>query len=96
MRFSGIGGVKDPSVPADMACGRISGEYVYCYPPGIPLLLPGERVSMERLRQIRALQDWGASVRHGSGPGERDTFLVIDEECESGLTNVHGPMYYKE
>ncbi len=75
---------KTVSVPADMACGRISGEYVYCYPPGIPLLLPGERVSMERLRQIRALQDWGATLRHGSGSGESDSFLVLDEE-PSGL-----------
>ena len=26
------------------AVGRVSGEYVYLYPPGIPILVPGERI----------------------------------------------------
>ncbi len=34
------------SPPAD-AVGQVSGEYVWAYPPGIPLLLPGERISRE-------------------------------------------------
>ena len=29
------------------APGRISGEFVMCYPPGIPILAPGERVTQE-------------------------------------------------
>ncbi len=28
----------------DEAAGRVSGEYVYLYPPGIPMLVPGERI----------------------------------------------------
>jgi lysine decarboxylase len=39
-------------VPAAQAVGRISAELVVEYPPGIPLLVPGERVSVEHhLRQ---------------------------------------------
>jgi len=29
------------------AAGRICGEYVWAYPPGIPLLIPGERIPPE-------------------------------------------------
>ena len=31
-------------VPPNEAGGRISAEYVWAYPPGIPLLIPGERI----------------------------------------------------
>jgi lysine decarboxylase len=40
------------TVPAEQAVGRISAELVVEYPPGIPLLVPGERVTAEHhLRQ---------------------------------------------
>ena len=33
---------ESESVDISEAAGRISAEYVYCYPPGVPLLVPGE------------------------------------------------------
>ena len=39
--------------------GRISGEYVYLYPPGIPLVVPGERISADMLEL------WEAYRRNG-------------------------------
>ncbi|MDO4326685.1 MAG: aminotransferase class I/II-fold pyridoxal phosphate-dependent enzyme [bacterium] len=35
------------------ALGEISGEFVYVYPPGIPILAPGERISENILNQVR-------------------------------------------
>lgn len=32
--------------------GRVSAEYAYLYPPGIPLLVPGERISREAVRLL--------------------------------------------
>ena len=32
--------------------GKISGEFLYLYPPGIPLLVPGEVISKELIEQI--------------------------------------------
>ncbi len=32
-------------LPPNAAIGRICGEYVWAYPPGIPLLIPGERIA---------------------------------------------------
>ena len=39
--------------------GRISAEYAYLYPPGIPLLVPGERISRAFLEQAERLKGKG-------------------------------------
>ncbi len=43
--------------------GFISGEYVYLYPPGIPLLVPGERIEKKLLTQIISCQKQGLSLQ---------------------------------
>ena len=45
------------------SAGRISADYVYLYPPGIPLLVPGERISEELLLRLRQEQDAGLELR---------------------------------
>lgn len=44
------------------AAGRVSGEYVLAYPPGIPLLVPGERITPAALRQAEACRQCGIRV----------------------------------
>lgn len=41
------------SVSFDEAVGKISGTYVYLYPPGIPVLLPGEVIDSECIKNIQ-------------------------------------------
>ena len=41
------------TVPLMESEGFISGEFVYLYPPGIPILAPGERVTEEILETLR-------------------------------------------
>ena len=48
--------------------GRIAGEFLYLYPPGIPLLVPGERISEE------IVQLWLAS-----GGTAHETVTVLKE-----------------
>ncbi|MEK6439544.1 Orn/Lys/Arg family decarboxylase [Pseudonocardia sp. T1-2H] len=38
---------RTEDVPVERAVGRVCAEQVTPYPPGIPVLLPGERVSEE-------------------------------------------------
>lgn len=40
------------SLPLERSEGRVSAEFVMCYPPGIPILAPGERVTAEALEYI--------------------------------------------
>ena len=40
----------------------ISGEFLYLYPPGIPLLVPGEIISKELLKQIEKLKNMDMNI----------------------------------
>ena len=36
----------------EQAAGEISAEYVFLYPPGIPVIVPGERISGDAIKKI--------------------------------------------
>lgn len=46
-------------IPLTQAQGCVSQEYLYLYPPGIPLLVPGEQIEEALLRQIQQIQTLG-------------------------------------
>lgn len=51
-------------VPMESAAGQVAAEYVWAYPPGVPLLAPGERVTPALLDALQALQATGTRLRH--------------------------------
>ncbi|MGZ4626803.1 MAG: aminotransferase class I/II-fold pyridoxal phosphate-dependent enzyme [Kineosporiaceae bacterium] len=55
-------------VPADEAVGRVSAELVAPYPPGIPVLAPGERITAPALAALRAARDDGALIAYAADP----------------------------
>ena len=57
------------SLPLAETEGRVCSEFVMCYPPGIPLLAPGERVTAEILEPIRYAKEKGCSM---TGPEDPD------------------------
>jgi len=44
------------------AVGKVSGEYVYLYPPGIPLIAPGEEITYELVMQINKFKEMGLTI----------------------------------
>jgi arginine/lysine/ornithine decarboxylase len=66
------------AVPAGEAVGRISCESIAGYPPGIPALLPGERISAETLAYLRELVASGARL-HGASDPALATLTVLRE-----------------
>ncbi len=52
MRLSEALTAETEIVPLEEACGRISAEFVMPYPPGIPSVAPGERITEERIAAI--------------------------------------------
>lgn len=49
-------------LPLTSATGRISAEYVYAYPPGSPIISPGEIISKSALAFIDILQKSGGKI----------------------------------
>lgn len=44
-------------VQLDCAAGKVAGEFVTLYPPGIPMLVPGEEITLEHVNIIRQYMD---------------------------------------
>lgn len=49
-------------LPWNAAVGKISAEYAYLYPPGCPLLVPGERVTEEMIQVLIWYEKLGFSI----------------------------------
>lgn len=50
------------SLPLRETGGRICSEFVMCYPPGIPILTPGERITQEIISYIEYAKEKGCSM----------------------------------
>jgi arginine/lysine/ornithine decarboxylase len=57
------------------AVGRISSEYITCYPPGIPLIAPGEIITEEIVGHIEYAKRKGCKII--GGEGENNYILVV-------------------
>ena len=49
-------------VPFDKSAGGICGEFVMCYPPGIPIAAPGEQITPEIIKYINYAKEKGCSL----------------------------------
>ena len=56
-------------LPIDQTIGRICAESVMCYPPGIPILAPGEMITKDILDYINLAKEKGCSMQ---GPESED------------------------
>ncbi|NPV88573.1 aminotransferase class I/II-fold pyridoxal phosphate-dependent enzyme [Coprothermobacteraceae bacterium] len=63
-------------VPFREAVGRVSAEAVVLYPPGIPVIAPGERVTPETYDYIMRRKEEGAEVQ-GAGDPELEVLEVV-------------------
>ena len=69
---------KAEQLAVDAAIGRISCESIASYPPGVPALLPGERISAETVAYLRELARSGARL-HGASDSDFETINVLCE-----------------
>ena len=52
------------NVPSDLeeSAGHVCSEFVMCYPPGIPILAPGERITPKIVDYIQYARKKGCSM----------------------------------
>jgi arginine decarboxylase len=72
--FLGVG----EDVPVEQAIGRISAESIAGYPPGVPALLPGERVTAEVIAYLRELTAAGARLHGAADPSFTTVHVLVE------------------
>ena len=65
-------------VPLVESAGRISGEFVYLYPPGAPLVVPGEYIDGELVRDISMYREEGRSLGGMRDLSEENIWVLKD------------------
>jgi arginine decarboxylase len=65
------------AVSTQEAVGRISAESIAGYPPGVPALLPGERVTDEVIDYLRELTAAGARLHGAADPTFRSVRVLV-------------------
>ena len=65
-------------IPFEKAIGRIAAESIMCYPPGIPALAPGEKITEEVLEYLRYAQEKGCQIT-GAEDASLKTLKVVKE-----------------
>ncbi len=57
--------------------GCISGEFVMCYPPGIPILAPGEMITDEIIEYIIYAKEKGCSMQGTEDPAVEHLMVLV-------------------
>ena len=79
------------SVPLEESAGYVCSEFVMCYPPGIPILAPGERITKEILEYIAYAKAKGCSLTGPEDPTIEHINIIREGEkygWNSGSVNA--------
>jgi len=55
-------------LPLENTVGRISTEIISCYPPGVPVICPGERITREVIEYLLTMRDLGIHFQGCADP----------------------------
>jgi len=64
------------TVDADAAVGHVCAELVAPYPPGVPVLVPGEVITADTLAALRATAALGTRIAYAADPTLRTLQIV--------------------
>ena len=65
-------------IPLEKASGRVAMEYIYAYPPGIPIIVPGEKFSEDTVDDIKNMLKNGVNVISESNKLPLSVVCAID------------------
>lgn len=67
-----------PAHPVDLAdaCGETAAEYIWAYPPGVPLIAPGEEVTAAFVQACAALERAGTKLKHMGGSADKKIMVL--------------------
>lgn len=68
-------------IPFAESAGRIIAEFIYVYPPGIPILLPGEVISQQNIDYILDHLNIGLPVKGPEDPNIRHVKVIVEAKA---------------
>lgn len=78
---------RQRAMPLEQAAGEISAELVIPYPPGIPVLAPGDVITVEKLEYLKFGANAGMYIS-GAADHLLRTIQVVDEPKQSAWTQT--------
>lgn len=82
MRISQAMDALTERVPLEEGIGRISAEFAYLYPPGIPLIVPGEQITGLFVKNMRRYLEQGFDFQGLSDTSDRSILVLTNETRE--------------
>ena len=79
MRISQAMDAESERCALEECIGRTSVEFAYLYPPGIPLIVPGEQISGHFVKNVRRYLEQGFEVQ-GLSDQTSETVCVVRNE----------------
>lgn len=70
-------------VPLDDAVGRVSSDFIFVYPPGIPFVTPGEVLSKDCIRGIKRAIEFGRNVKGVTSEGVNKNYVNVVKEIRN-------------
>ncbi|MBQ5439770.1 MAG: arginine decarboxylase, partial [Clostridia bacterium] len=68
---------ESETLPIEETSGRVCSEFVMCYPPGIPILTPGELITNEILDYIKYAKEKGCSLTGSEDPDVNNLNVIV-------------------
>ncbi len=66
------------TVPLMLAEGRVSKEMVYIYPPGVPIIVPGERITNDCIKLLENYEEKGFELKGMSDIKSKSIIVIIE------------------
>ena len=79
MRISQAMDAMSESYPLEESIGRVSAEFAYLYPPGIPIIVPGEQITGLLVKNMRRYLDEGFELQ-GMTDISGETICVVSSD----------------
>jgi arginine decarboxylase len=73
---------RSETVATAAAVGRVSAELIAPYPPGVPVLAPGELITKRAIEALLAARDDGVRIAYARSPG-LDTIDVLAHDARA-------------
>ena len=68
--------------------GKVSAEFAYLYPPGIPIIVPGEQITGQFVRNVRRYMEQGLEVQGLSDTSAETICVAARNEIGQGKNTV--------